>query len=304
MLCTCDDANIGIDHRDKEACSCRVTNNITTYSIMSTSSKASSSSAAAVSTPTKNTSQTTNSKQHQSSNTAAGEYMLEHLRILLNRLQSTTEILQTWPTETQGDNSAKVHAESCTELISSIRNIVLGLRSVECHVNGTGPSNNNNTNNTTGKTEDASNKETATPGEGGSQIQLSQISNESLQSFRSSLDTKCPIPLDLLDLLDVGIQQSKGSSNTFGINPQVYVRTLMKESKRQLCGLERRKRSLSMLATCIEVGMKKDKVSSLGGVLDDNVDKKDVEKKKSNVKRKRDGDDLSQEGETKKIRAN
>jgi len=196
--------------------------------------------------------------------------MLERLRILLNRLQSTTEILQNWPTETQGDNSAKVHAESCTELISSIRNIVLGLRSVECHVNGTGPSNNiNNTNNTTGKNEDNSSKEVATPGGGESQIQLSQISNESLQSFRSSLDTKCPIPLDLLDLLDVGIVQSKGNNNIFGINPQVYVRTLMKESKRQLCGLERRKRSLSMLASCIEVGMKKDK-DKAGSVLDDN----------------------------------
>jgi len=220
--------------------------------------------------------------------------MLERLHILLNRLQSTTEILQNWPTETQGDNSAKVHAESCTELISSIRNIVLGLRSVECHVNGTGPSNNNNT--STAKTDD--DKEISTPGGGESQIQLSQISNESLQSFRSSLDTKCPIPLDLLDLLDVGIVQSKGSNNnTFGINPQVYVRTLMKESKRQLCGLERRKRSLSMLATCIEVGMKKDKDKEAG--LSDNG----VEKKKSNVKRKRDGDDSNEEGETKKIRA-
>ena len=262
---------------------------------MSSSKASSSSTAAGVSPPTKNTSQTNNTKQHQStSNTAAGEYMLERLHILLNRLQSTTEILQTWPTETQGDNSAKVHAESCTELISSIRNIVLGLRSVECHVNGTGPSNNNTS---TAKTNDSSSKEIATPEGGGTQIQLSQISNESLQSFRSSLEQKCPIPLDLLDLLDVGISQSKSNNNTFGINPQVYVRGLLKESKRQLCGLERRKRSLSMLATCIEVGMMKDKDKA--GVLDDVV-----EKKKSTVKRKRDGDELNEEGETKKIRAN
>ena len=259
------------------------------------SSKASSSSAVGVSTtPTKNTSQTTNnSKKHQSSNTAAGEYMLERLRILLNHLQSTTEILQTWPTD-QGD-SAKVHAESCTELISSIRNIVLGLRSVECHVNGTDPSN-NNTKTSSIKTNDSS-KEVATPEGESSQIQLSQISNESLQSFRFSLEQKCPIPLDLLDLLDVGIQQSKGNNNnTFGINPQVYVRGLLKESKRQLCGLERRKRSLSMLASCIEEGMKKDKDKA---GLSDSLDKK----KKVNVKRKRDGD-LNEEGETKKIRAN
>jgi hypothetical protein len=271
------------------------------------SSSKASSSAAGVSTPTKNTSQT-NSKHQSSSNTAAGEYMLERLRILLNRLQSTTEILQNWPETQQGD-SAKVHAESCTELISSIRKVVLGLCSVERHVNGTtGPSNNNN--NTAKDNDDSSNKEIATPpgGGGGSQIiQLSQLSKESLQSFRSSLDTKCPIPLDLLDLLDVGIQSGmKGNNNnTFGINPQVYVRGLMKESKRQLCGLERRKKSLNMLANCIEEGMKKDKVMS-SGVLDDGVEKKKVvEKKKSTVKRKRDDDDeLNEEGDTKKIRAN
>ena len=256
------------------------------------SSSNASSSSAGVSTPNKNTSQTT--KKHQSSsNTAAGEYMLERLHILLNRLQSTTEILQNWPTD-QGDISAKVHTESCTELISSIRNIVLGLQSVECHVNGTVPSNN-----TTTKIEDTSTKEIATPGGERSQIQLSQISTESLQSFRFSLEQKCPIPLDLLDLLDVGIIQAgnKGSSNnTFGINPQIYVRGLMKESKRQLCGLERRKKSLNMLASCIEEGMKKDKDKA---GLDDGVDKK------KSIKRKRDNDDLNEEGETtKKIRAN
>lgn len=149
-------------------------------------------------------------------NTAAGEYLLERFRILLNRLQASTEILQNWP-ETQGD-SAKIHADTATELIASIRKIVTGLRAVERHVNGTGPS------------------------------QAANIPAEALDKFRSSLDEKCPIPLDLLDLLDIG--------QPFGINPQCYARGLMKEAMRQLAGLERRKNALSMLGNAIEKGLK------------------------------------------------
>jgi len=148
-------------------------------------------------------------------NTAAGEYLLERFRILLSRLQSTTEILQNWP-ETQGD-SAKIHNDTATELIASIRKIVTGLRAVERHVNGTGPS------------------------------PAANIPAEVLEKFRSSLDEKCPIPLDLLDLLDVG--------QPFGINPQCYARGLMKEAIRQLAGLERRKNALTMLGSAIEKGL-------------------------------------------------
>jgi hypothetical protein len=75
------------------------------------------------------------------------------------------------------------------------------------------------------------------------------IPKEALEAFRKSLDTKCPIPLDLLDLLDVGA--------IFGMNPQVYARGLMKESLKQLSGLERRKRGLGMLADALEKGMAK-----------------------------------------------
>lgn len=148
-------------------------------------------------------------------NTAAGEYLLERFRILLSRLQATTEILQNWP-ETQGD-SAKIHNDTATELIASIRKIVTGLRAVERHVNGTGPS------------------------------PAANIPAEALEKFRSSLDEKCPIPLDLLDLLDVG--------QPFGINPQCYARGLMKEAIRQLAGLERRKNALTMLGSAIEKGL-------------------------------------------------
>ncbi|KAK1748449.1 hypothetical protein QTG54_000388, partial [Skeletonema marinoi] len=135
-------------------------------------------------------------------NIAAGEYLLERFRILLSRLQTTTEILQNWP-ETQGD-SAKIHNDTATELIASIRKIVTGLRTVERHV-------------------------------------------KALEKFRSSLDDKCPVPLDLLDLLDIG--------QPFGINPQCYARGLMKEAMLQLAGLERRKNALAMLGSAIEKGL-------------------------------------------------
>ena len=53
------------------------------------------------------------------------------------------------------------------------------------------------------------------------------IPRSSLESFfRLSLESKCPIPLDLLDLMDVG--------HPFGTSPQVYARGLMKEVVRQL----------------------------------------------------------------------
>ena len=46
------------------------------------------------------------------------------------------------------------------------------------------------------------------------------------------------------------------------MNPQIYVRALMKESIRQLMGLERRKRGLDMLADAIEAGMKRNDVNA------------------------------------------
>jgi hypothetical protein len=75
-------------------------------------------------------------------------------------------------------------------------------------------------------------------------------SSSSSEAFRTYLDTSCPIPLDLLDLLDVGSQQ-----NPFGLHPSCYARGLMEESLRQLARLERRRRALRMLAASIEGGM-------------------------------------------------
>ena len=195
-------------------------------------------------------------------NTAAGEYLLERFRILLSRLQTTTEILQNWP-ETQGD-SAKIHNDTATELIASIRKIVTGLRAVERHVNGTGPS------------------------------PAANIPAEALEKFRSSLDEKCPIPLDLLDLLDIG--------QPFGINPQCYARGLMKEAMRQLAGLERRKNALAMLGSAIEKGLN-ERSSSSNDDTEAAQESESATKVVTVSKRKRDeGDEIDVEDMSKKMR--
>jgi hypothetical protein len=179
-----------------------------------------------------------------------GDQLLERLRILLHRLQSTTEILQNWP-EARGD-SARVHADTCTESISAIRKIALGLRAVERHVNGTGPI-------SAAAVAAAANRQTGCGvndcvGGGKADISSSVVKEKptlsSTEAFRTFLETSCPIPLDLLDMLDVGPQQ-----NPFGLHPSCYARGLMEESLRQLARLERRRRALRMLADSIEKGM-------------------------------------------------
>jgi hypothetical protein len=55
----------------------------------------------------------------------------------------------------------------------------------------------------------------------------------------------CPIPLDLLDLMDC-----QG-----GLNPDCFSRGLLKEALGQLAGLKRRKLALDMLGDAIERGM-------------------------------------------------
>ena len=162
----------------------------------------------------------------------AGEYLLDRLRILLSRLQTTAEILQNWPETSsaqQGNDSAKVHAETSTELIASIRKIALGIRSIERHVNGT-------------------------DGGGGGGTGSSSTA-AAADAFRTSLEENYPIPLDLLDLLDVG-------QPTFGLNPQCYARGLIVEALRQLSVLERRKSAASMLAIFIEEELTKSDVDN------------------------------------------
>ncbi|KAL7470628.1 hypothetical protein ACHAXS_010875 [Conticribra weissflogii] len=202
--------------------------------------------------------------------------LLERLRVLLTRLNEASDICQNWP-ESDGD-SAKIHAETATNLIKCIAKITRSVRSVERHVNGTGPPQNNNPN-------------SAHTSEGA-------ISKESLESFRDSLDEKCPIPLDLLDLMDVG--------NPFGMNPQCYARGLMKEALRQLAGLERRKRALDMLGTAIERGLEERmKADSMKGEVknDGDGDGSSLKKEETEVSSKRKRDDGSDDAdEAKRIR--
>ena len=114
------------------------------------------------------------------------------------------------------------------------------------------------------------------------------VSKEALEAFRTSLDDKCPIPLDLLDLLDVG--------QPFGLNPQCYARGLMKESMRQLAGLERRKRALAMLAQSIELGMDARIITNKGGIVsDESVDDRIIQKGGE------DGNDIKGKSEEPKI---
>mmetsp|Transcript_32280 Transcript_32280/g.67683 ORF Transcript_32280/g.67683 Transcript_32280/m.67683 type:complete len:127 (-) Transcript_32280:237-617(-) len=110
------------------------------------------------------------------------------------------------------------------------------------------------------------------------------MSKEALEAFRSSLEDKCPIPLDLLDLLDVVMTQ-----HPFGMNPQCYARGLMKEAMRQLAGLERRKRALAMLAQSIEIGMDdaaRKQVQAVAGEVGGG-ENGEVEEESSDQKRKR-----------------
>ena len=58
---------------------------------------------------------------------------------------------------------------------------------------------------------------------------------------------ECPIPLDLLDLLDYGN----------GLNPDCFSRGLLREALGQLAGLKRRKLALEMLGTAVQHGLKK-----------------------------------------------
>jgi hypothetical protein len=66
------------------------------------------------------------------------------------------------------------------------------------------------------------------------------------EALRQTLD-ECPIPLDLLDLMDHG----------GGLNPDCFSRGLLKEALGQLAGLKRRKLALEMLGDAIQKGLNK-----------------------------------------------
>jgi hypothetical protein len=69
-------------------------------------------------------------------------------------------------------------------------------------------------------------------------------------ALRKSLQ-ECPVPLDLLDLLD--------SSR---INPDVFSRGLLREALGQLAGLRRRKLALEMLGSAVQSGIRKKRAAA------------------------------------------
>lgn len=61
----------------------------------------------------------------------------------------------------------------------------------------------------------------------------------------------CPIPLDLLDLMECAN----------GLNPECFTRGLLREALTQLAGLRRRKVALEMLGTAIQSGLQRSQTS-------------------------------------------
>eukprot|EP00548_Thalassiothrix_antarctica_P012876 CAMPEP_0194167840 /NCGR_PEP_ID=MMETSP0154-20130528/2996_1 /TAXON_ID=1049557 /ORGANISM="Thalassiothrix antarctica, Strain L6-D1" /LENGTH=202 /DNA_ID=CAMNT_0038878831 /DNA_START=49 /DNA_END=657 /DNA_ORIENTATION=+ len=98
---------------------------------------------------------------------------------------------------------------------------------------------------------------------------------------------KCPIPLDLLDLMDCSGGGSGGvSGGSGGLNPEMFMRGLVREALSQLAGLRRRKVALEMLGSAIETGLEKKKQQSPSGATK-------TQKKKNKLKRNREDCDTT-----------
>jgi hypothetical protein len=139
----------------------------------------------------------------------------ERLHELISRVSDSIDIVKTWP-ESSGDD-ASIHVKTTSKLIHSIREILHAIGRVEGVVKkkkvDTGTSANSDTN------------------DGDSELW------KTLQ--------QCPIPLDLLEMLDC--------SN--GLNPEIFVRGLLREGLSQLAGLRRRKVALEMLGNAVQAGL-------------------------------------------------
>ncbi len=141
----------------------------------------------------------------------------ERLHELISRVSDSIDIVKSWP-ESSGDD-ASIHVKTTSKLIHSIREILHAIGRVEGVVKkkvDTGTSATTSNNN---------------PNDGDSELW------KTLQ--------QCPIPLDLLEMLDC--------SN--GLNPEIFVRGLLREGLSQLAGLRRRKVALEMLGNTIQAGL-------------------------------------------------
>lgn len=74
----------------------------------------------------------------------------------------------------------------------------------------------------------------------------------------------CPIPVNLLDLLDHGN----------GLNPDCFSRGLLRESMGQLAGLKRRKLALEMLGAAVQAGLSSRVVSETNAAAPETSNKR------------------------------
>lgn len=171
----------------------------------------------------------------------------ERLHELISRVSDSIDIVKSWP-ESSGDD-ASIHVKTTSKLIHSIREILHAIGRVEGVVKkkvDTGTSSTTSGNNT----------------------------NDGDSELWKTLQ-QCPIPLDLLEMLDC--------SN--GLNPEIFVRGLLREGLSQLAGLRRRKVALEMLGNTIQAGLdakpklttKSDSVDRKRSRDNDGTDDKDQE---------------------------
>jgi hypothetical protein len=141
----------------------------------------------------------------------------ERLHELISRVANSVEIIKSWP-ESSGDD-ASIHVTTTSKLIHSIREILRAIERVEGVVHS----------------KKGTNQANSSSGGGG---------GEEESALWKTLQN-CPIPLDLLEMLDC--------SN--GLNPEIFVRGLLREALSQLAGLRRRKVALEMLGNAIQKGL-------------------------------------------------
>jgi len=140
----------------------------------------------------------------------------DRLQTLLLNLTSTSKILQKWP-DSQGDK-ASIHIDTTTKLIHALQRITQSLKQVEDK----------------------------------SLTRLASDDNRDIELKKKLREYQ--VPLDLVDLMDYGYTESD-SHNLFGLNPDCFIRGLLREALRQLSGLKRRKVALEMLGKAIEKGI-------------------------------------------------
>jgi hypothetical protein len=149
------------------------------------------------------------------------------LHVLLTRISATMEHVQNWPSEQQQQQQQQKQAHSQQGGNSSSKSSAAGT-DTNIHVSST-----------TQLIQHLNHVVTA--------LQRVEGTIQSDAGLRKSLH-ECPIPVDLLDLLD----SSK-------LHPDVFARGLLREALGQLAGLRRRKLALEMLGSAIQAGINKRK---------------------------------------------